>query len=241
MGIGSNFATIARQRYQAVNTAAQPLLQKPARDLTLREAWILIEHHVYGGQMKLTGGFGNGNDTRVRVDTLLAGVQYMQQNDRGHTTRWGTGTPAKTPSFYPTPQSAIVLYRLAVWLNTRWGASTIVWGGIGAARDTGNCHVAGHCVDFYGATTARSGVFDVARDWSSRPVYKKDGALQPAVGTDPWGAATITSYRLLHTRDVEERLKSDRLYWNPRSRDFFLDVFQFIAAECTPATAHRRK
>jgi hypothetical protein len=50
----------------------------------------------------------------------------MQQNDRGHTTRWGTGTPVKTPSFYPTPQFAIVLYRLAVWLKTKWRASTIV-------------------------------------------------------------------------------------------------------------------
>ncbi|HUQ95032.1 MAG TPA: hypothetical protein VM120_25365 [Bryobacteraceae bacterium] len=232
MGPGINFVVAMRQRYQTVSTAAQPLLQKPARDLTLEEAWVLIEYHVLSGQMKLIDGFGKGNEDRVRVDTLIAEVQFMQQNDRGHTTRWGTGTPAKAPSFYPTPQFAIVLYRLAVWLKTRWGASTIVWGGIGGARDTGNCHVGGHCVDFYGATTARGGVFDVARDWSSQPVYTKDGKLHPSEGNDPWGRDSKTYYRLLMTKDVEEREKTDSLYWNPRARDFFLDLFQFIAAEC---------
>ena len=137
MGPGNSFVVAARLRYQAVSAAAQPLLQKPARDLTRQEAWILIEYHVLSGQMKLAEGFGNGNEDRVRVETLIADVQFLQQNDKGHTTRWGSGTPRKAPSFYPTPQFAIVLYRLAVWLKSRWGASTIVWGGIGGARDTG--------------------------------------------------------------------------------------------------------
>ncbi len=232
MGPPSTFVVAARQRYQAVTAAAQPLLQKPARDLSRAEAWILIEFHVFNGQMNLVNGFGNGNEDRVRVGTSLAEVQFLQQDDTGHSLRWGSGTPAKTLSFEPTPQFAIVLYRLAVWLRTRWATSTIIWGGIGGARDGRNCHVGGHCVDFYGATTGRGGVFDVARDWSSQPVYANDGSLHPKKGNDAWGNATRTTYRLRKTRDVEERLKTDKRYWNPRARDFFLDVFQFIAAEC---------
>lgn len=72
----------------------------------------------------------------------------------------------------------------------------------------------------------------MARDWSSQPVYAPDGRLHPREGNDPWGTAAQTTYRLLKTKDVEERLNTDKLYWNPRARDFFLDVIQFIAAEC---------
>ncbi len=59
--------------------------------------------------------------------------------------------------------------------------------------------------------------------------------LQPA---DHWGRARkgLQAYaknRLLVTRDAEERLLSDKSYINPRARDFFLDVFQFIHDQCT--------
>jgi hypothetical protein len=235
MGPGTGGVMVMRQRFQAVSAAAQPLLRKAARDLKLDEAWILLEYHVLKGDMTLSKGFGKGTEDRVWVDTLIAGVQFMHQNDAGHSTRWGSGTLVKTASFFPTPQFAIVLYRLAVWMKNRWQASVLVWGGIGGARDSNNCHTRGHCIDFYGAATGRGGIFDVARDWSSQPVYTKDGRLHPREEDDAWGTDTKTYFRLSTIKDVTEKDKTDKLYWNPRAQDFFLDLFEFIAAECNNA------
>lgn len=131
-----------------------------------------------------------------------------------------------------------MLYRFAGYLRSRWGATKIVWGGVGggSGKNAVDCHSTGHCIDFYGATTSRGGIFDVRRDWYSRPVFLTDGKTHVSVGggldKDRWGNDHRTSYRLLVNKDAEEKLPDDPDYYNPRARDFFLDVYQFISDEC---------
>jgi hypothetical protein len=214
----------------------EPLLRKPARDLKREEAWTLIHYHGIKGELVLHTQPKNEKEERAHISTSIAGVQYMHARGDNHG-RFGSVGARLTPSFRPTPQFAIVLLRFAKYLHANWGASQIVWGGIGAGsgRNTLDCHMTGSCVDFYGANTSRGGVIDVRRDWYYRPVYLPNGREHPKVkdSDDWWGNNTRTSYRLLITRDVEERLQSDKSYFNPRARDFFLDVFQFIHDECT--------
>ncbi|MGC2660338.1 MAG: hypothetical protein WA324_20485, partial [Bryobacteraceae bacterium] len=99
----------------------------------------------------------------------MAGVEFLRAANHGDRNASLGAHSAK--EFYPTPSFAVVLYRLALRLRCLWGATKIVWGGVGTGDVSQGCHHTGHCIDFYGATTARGGTFDVKRDWYLRDVY----------------------------------------------------------------------
>lgn len=218
-----------------------PLFIKPARDLTQAEAFAVLSHLQSIGEIGLYDPKQSATAPRgqMRVATKMAGVEYWQASGNNGASTLGSVGAHKKDDFYPTPQFAVVLYRLAARLKDLWGATKIVWGGVGqgSGKNPVDCHMKGHCIDFYGATTSLGGVFDVKRDWYLRPVYLKDGTVHAAntktgFDYDRWGHDTQTSYRLLTSKDEPPKLPADKDYFNPLAKDFFLDVYSFVAEEC---------
>ena len=214
---------------------------KPARDLTPTEAFDLLMHLVFHGRVVL--------DERVKIDdsgkvvspkpgqqvlvrTSMAGVDYYHASGAFNAKSGSIGA-SKDKDFAPTPAFAIVLYRLAEFLASDWGATRIIWGGVGKGADnkSKNCHDVGTCIDFYGATTTK-GTFDVVADWTRKPVFQKDGKELPitwkqdiwgvASFENRWGPALQTYYRLRNHDDSP-------------AYDFFLAVYKFVNEQCTSA------
>jgi len=189
MSVGMVFAF--QRRYQEVSQAAAPLLNKPARDLSRAEAWILLEYHGLKGEVQLLREIGTGKEERAAMSTSIAGVTYLHASGNNGGSKLGSTGAYLSPSFSPTAEFAIVLYRLAVWLKSKWDASHIIWGGIGggSGKNASDCHTGGHCIDFYGARTGRGGTLDVGRDWYHRPVYLADGKTHGRVkDSNDWWA-----------------------------------------------------
>jgi hypothetical protein len=232
-----NFVPLRSEPYQK---AFRQLLAKKARDLSEAEAYaILGELHNFG-QISLYDPAKCKDAPRgqMKLRTDLMGVEFWHASGNNGASRFGSVGAYKSNDFFPTPQFAVVLCRLAERLRNNWGATEIVWGGIGqgSGKSTVDCHIKGHCIDFYGATT-KFGVFDVKRDWYLRPVYGADGkphraATNTGFDYDRWGTDNSTSYRLLVNHDAEEMPDDDPLYYNPRAREFFLDVYSFVSEEC---------
>ena len=202
-----------------------------AIDLTDEEAFNLMMYLAVTGEIELADPIkldaaGNyishkpGQQTRLR--TAMAGVEYYRAAlpNKGIN---GSAGAVKMPHFEPNPRFAIVLHRLAVRLAQNWGATRIIYGGIGkgSGENALDCHMNGTCCDLYGAITAK-GVFDVRRDWFYRTVYDAAGAKRKGGGWDRWGDATETYYRLAASPDQSDCLP----------RDFFLDVYTFISEQC---------
>jgi hypothetical protein len=113
-------------------------------------------------------------------------------------------------------RNAVLLYRLANMLKTRFGASVIHHLGIGHGRgDSQDCHNTGRAIDFAGVDGNHGGQsyqLDILRDWGQQRV--------PTPGERPnqWPAnATRTRYRL-----------------EPGSlaHDVFLAIYEFATREC---------
>ena len=179
-----------------------PGTSKPARDLTDQQAFDLLMHLVYQGEIILdenirTDAAGKivypipGKQMKIRA--RMSGVEYKHASN-----------PKKIHDFTAKPALAIALYRMAQKLNGGYyGVTQIVWGGaIGYGHEgkAANCHEIGTCIDIYGGST-RQGTFDVAKDWGLRPVFKPDGTKVQGSGGDPWGNATQTYYRLRSKED----------------------------------------
>lgn len=200
---------------------------KPARDLSEQEAFDLLMHLAYRGEIIIDEVFRTDKTGKLiypkpgqqmKVHTNMAGVDYYQASSIGFPGNYYKAT------FTPTPAFAIVLYRLAQRLGGGYyGATRIVWGGIGhgATGKRLNCHEIGTCVDFYGAYT-RHGKFDVLADWARKPIFDKDGKKlkPPNWTTDKWGHANETYYRL--------RFSDDGLAYS-----FFAEVYDFVYEQCT--------
>ena len=117
-------------------------------------------------------------------------------------------------------RTAVLAVRLARYLReySKWGVSTIYWGGMGAGRADTDRHGKGYAIDFHGALT-RFGKFDVAADWGNQPITLPDGTTAKA-----W-PVTIRPYF---------RLDVDTL-----AGGFFYAVYHFLAGEASDnGTAH---
>lgn len=207
------------------------LESKPARDLTTQEAFNLMMYLVVKGDLQLVDPIKTGQNgdlispkpgQQVRIGTQMAGVQFLQALGMNRGPLGSVGAH-DSGFFQPTPQFAIVLYRLALWLQDQWGATEIVWGGIGAGRRALDCHLNGNCVDFYGART-QQGFFDVRRDWFLRPVIQNDGKHLKG-DWDRWGDVSKTFYRLSVNDDTTS-------VHDAQARVFFSDVWEFVYAQC---------
>lgn len=163
-----------------------PLLTKPAKDLSDREAFDVLMYLFDTDEITLPDGVRRDPrhpDTilsptpgaQLRVGPVMGDVTFRQANDATRPRGGAEGSVAIT-AFTPTPVFAVLLYRLGVFLHDQWQVTTVVCGGVGrgggAASD---CHSQGRCVDFYGVVRAGGQTLDVFQDWFKRPVYRGPG------------------------------------------------------------------
>jgi hypothetical protein len=114
-------------------------VDKVARDLTDQEAFDLLMYLVDQDEIALDEKIQvdkSGKITyprkgqQILVQTTMAGVDYYRASGN-FSPEFGTHGAYKKKNFAPTPAFAIVLYRLAQTLAKDWGATKIVWGGVG--------------------------------------------------------------------------------------------------------------
>ena len=221
-------------RFVTLMAEIVPLLNARARDLNDQDAFTLMMDLAELGAITLfdkvvTDKSGKITSHRPGMQTkivpVVAGIPFLRANDQNKDAKGSLGA-AKQPYFAPTPAFAIVLYKFAKMLVDDWGASQVVYGGIGSGGTVGvsDCHSTGHCVDFYGADT-KKGNFDVRRDWWMRPVYDSAGKVHASEGNGPtldrWKNETNTYYRLAMSIDPKD---SD-------AADFFAAIYKFAHEE----------
>ena len=179
------------QQIATLWTEILPLLSEPARDLSDDDAFELMMYLVGTGDITLFDKLvkdKSGNITshkpgvQTRIVPVIAGIPFLKARGSNPGPNGSLGA-TQQQYFAPTPAFAIVLYKLAKMLANDWGATQIVYGGIGAGGNANvtDCHSTGHCVDFYGANT-KKGNFDVRQDWWMRPVYDSAGNLHASEG-----------------------------------------------------------
>ena len=211
-----------------------PLLNVPARTLSDEDAFDLMMDLAELGQIKLfdkvvTDPSGKITSPRpgqqTKIVPVIADLPFLKARGENPGPNGSLGAVQQT-YFSPTPNFAIVLYKLAKMLIDDWGATQVVYGGIGAGGNAvvTDCHSTGHCVDFYGAKTKR-GNFDVRHDWWMRPVYDSGGKLHPSEGKgwamDQWKDETNTYYRLAMSDAPEDRAPAE----------FFAAIYEFAYNE----------
>jgi hypothetical protein len=187
---------------------------KPARDLTQAEARDLTVYYALNGLLDLEKPieFGkDGNPTfpkvgeKVKLGLEIAGVHFTPDNpDAAKWTRTG-----------PMDMRTVALaVRLAQYLkSSKWGVTTIFWGGMGVGRDPNDRHAKGFALDFHGALGRES--FDVARDWGAQKITLPNGKT-----ASQWPVNVVPYFRL----DVDTK-----------AGGFFYDVYHFLTREAADA------
>jgi hypothetical protein len=111
----------------------------------------------------------------------------------------------------------VLAVRLAQYLkSSKWGVTTIFWGGMGVGRASTDRHGKGFALDFHGAVT-RYGTIDVARDWGDEEIILPNGKT-----AKDWPAGMVPHFRL----DVDTN-----------AGGFFYDVYQFLRGEAADAAS----
>ncbi len=123
-----------------------------------------------------------GEKVRIKLDNI-GGAKYVADSDAAK--GWTLTHPLD-------PRTAVLAVRLSRYLreNSRWGVSTIFWGGMGVGRDENDRHGLGYAIDFHGAIT-RFGKYDVAADWGSQPITLPNGKTASS-----WPGGVQPYYRL---------------------------------------------
>jgi hypothetical protein len=108
----------------------------------------------------------------------------------------------------------VLAVRLGIYLRqeSKWGVSTIYWGGMGVGRDENDRHGKGLAIDFHGALT-NFGKFDVAANWGQQPITLPNGKIAKA-----WPLNVMPYFRL----DVDTP-----------AGGFFYAVYHFLAGEAS--------
>jgi hypothetical protein len=221
------------QKLTALWATLGPLSQ-PARDLSDKDAFDLMMRLVDLGQITLFDKIVTDKSGKItshhpgmqtRIVPELAGMPFLKAREHNGGPNGSMGA-VQQKYFSPTPGFAIVLYKLAKMLTDDWGATQIVYGGIGQGGNANvtDCHSTGHCVDFYGADTKR-GSFDVREDWWMRPVYDSAGNVHASEGNlwgvDRWKNETKTYYRLALSPKPEDATPAE----------FFEAIYEFAHEE----------
>ncbi len=160
----------------------------PARLLTQAQARDWVVHYVVNGLLVLEKPLVFGKDgtptfpklgETLRLGLNIAGVQFTPDNkDAAQWTRTGP----------MDMRGAVLAVRLSQSLKeSRWGVTTIFWGGMGAGREPNDRHSKGFSIDFHGAITRR-GKFDVAKDWGQHKIILPNGKSDKSwpLGTAPY-------------------------------------------------------
>jgi len=222
--------------FQIVKLIAEtvPFLSVPARTLSDQDAFDLMMDLVELGEIKLfdkvaTDASGTITSHRpgqqTKIIPVISGLPFLKARGENPGPNGSLGAMQQT-YFSPTPNFAIVLYKLAKMLIDDWSATQVVYGGIGAGGNAAvtDCHSTGHCVDFYGANTKR-GNFDVRQHWWMRPVYDSAGDIHPSEGKgwalDRWKNETNTYFRLAMSPEPQDAAPAE----------FFAAVYEFAHNE----------
>jgi hypothetical protein len=188
---------------------------KPARALTKTEARDLTVYYALDDQLDLEKpiAFGeDGNPTfpkvgeKVRLGLEIGGVHFTP--DSKAAAKWTRTGPMDM-------RMAVLAVRLAQYLNkSKWGVTTIFWGGMGVGRDENDRHGKGFALDFHGAV-GRLGKFDVWQDWGLQKITLPNGK-----SASQWPVGTAPHFRL----DVDTL-----------AGGFFYDVYHFLTGEAADA------
>jgi hypothetical protein len=207
----NDLAAKARQaRYSLMPSADQwkaafKLTQTEARDLTVTYVlnnYLTLEKPVTFASDGTPSYPKVGDKPKLKLDNI-GGAAWVPDN--------------KVASGYTMTgamdlRTAVLAVRLALYLReeSKWGVSTIYWGGMGYGRDSNDRHSKGYAIDFHGAMT-RFGKFNVYDDWGNQPITLPNGKK-----AREWPAAVAPYYRL----DVDTP-----------AGGFFYAVYHFLAGE----------
>jgi hypothetical protein len=188
---------------------------KPARALSQAEARDVTVYYALNGQLDLEKLIVFGKDgnpsfpkvgEKVRLGLDIGGVHFTPANRAAAT--WTRTGPMDM-------RMAALAVRLAQYLkSSKWGVTTIFWGGMGVGRDANDRHSKGFALDFHGAL-GRSGKFDGYQDWGNQKVTLPGGKT-----ASQWPASIAPYFRL----DVDTR-----------AGGFFYDVYHFLSGEAADA------
>jgi hypothetical protein len=187
--------------------AAHTLSQEEARDIVV--AYVLndqltLEKPVTFGEDGAPTYPKIGDRAKLKLENI-GGVAYVPDNKKA--AGWKTTGPMDL-------RTAVLAVRLSRYLQrySKWGVSTIYWGGMGVGRDPNDRHGKGYAIDFHGAMT-RFGKFDVQVDWGNQLITLPDGKK-----AKEWPATVRPYFRL----DVDTP-----------AGGFFYAVYHFLAGEAS--------
>lgn len=148
---------------------AYQLSQEEARDITVSyvlNGLLTLEHPVTFGTDGAPTYPKIGERAKLKLASI-SGVAFVP--DSKAAAGWTTTGPMDL-------RTTVLAVRLARYLRqySKWGVSTIFWGGMGVGRSETDRHGKGYAIDFHGAIT-RFGKFDVAADWGNQPITLPDG------------------------------------------------------------------
>jgi hypothetical protein len=185
-------------------TAAFKLTQEEARDIVVSYVlndMLTLEKPVTFGADGSPSYPKVGQKSALRLENI-GGVRFVADSKAAAGWKFTGSMDLRT---------AVLAVRLGRFLrSSRWGVSTIFWGGMGVGRHSDDRHGKGYAIDFHGAIT-RVGRFDVAADWGQQPITLPDGKTAPT-----WPLNVQPYFRL----DVDTP-----------AGGFFKTVYHFLAGE----------
>jgi hypothetical protein len=188
-------------------TAAFKLSQEQARDITVSYVLndlLTLEKPVTFGTDGAPTYPKIGERAKLKIASI-GGVAFVPENKAA--SGWTMTGPMDL-------RTAVLAVRLARYLRSysKWGVSTIFWGGMGVGRSENDRHGKGLAIDFHGAIT-RFGKLDVAADWGKQPITLPDGKTAKT-----WPLNVKPYYRL----DVDTP-----------AGGFFYAVYHFLTGEAS--------
>jgi peptidoglycan hydrolase-like protein with peptidoglycan-binding domain len=205
----------------------------PARDLSKQQALLEAAQAHQQGEIVMTPAptFDASGavtapppTTTVSVAGAVAGVTFNVVNFADKRSPKGMAyAPVAAPLLALDVRNLVGLTRLARHLAATFGVTEIHHAGISGANDpNGDCHRQGRACDFVGAAGTFNGtafLFTVFNDWALKSVPNLDDPTKPR--RPDWPTRTM---------QLEYRLKSDPNA-DPSARDFFQDLYDFVASE----------
>ena len=188
-------------------TAAYRLSQEEARDIAVTYVlnnYLTLEKPVTFGKDGSPTYPKIGERARLKLDNI-GGVRFVP--DSRLAAGWAMTHPVDL-------RTAVLAVRLGIYLRqeSKWGVSTIYWGGMGVGRDENDRHGKGYAIDFHGALT-RFGKLNVWADWGNQPITLPDGRI-----VKEWPLNVRPHFRL----DVDTV-----------AGGFFYAVYHFLAGEAS--------
>jgi len=194
-------------------TAAHELSQEEARDIAVSYVlnnYLKLEKPVTFGKDGSPTYPKIGERARLELDSI-GGVRFVPDSKKA--AGWKMTGPMDL-------RTAVLAVRLGIYLReqSKWGVSTIYWGGMGVGRDENDRHGKGYAIDLHGALT-RFGKYDVAADWGRQPITLPNGKL-----AKQWPYNIRPYFRL----DVDTL-----------AGGFFYAVYHFLAGEASDNGTNR--